>query len=312
MGNSGTKVHPSYLPGLVKTLTEVYLPDDRNIVYDTLDQIDALLLNKKAFEDSVKLCKELGLFYVLIKAVKKLADDIEIVSLLVQILESVRFDTPLVMDFIQFGGFDLIEKIQKLHASDQFLTVSLPKILKSLHLVGARASIAVIENEGAHLQLCQCCQLILERQKHPFGSVASKSKVTLPSSSDRANKVCRFMDNFISNIGVQVAGLDALLHFVHNADAPVAVRSTDMLEVVVKVVLTHKTVPGIVWRACSVLGVVASFGMEVAVKIAITHIHEELIDVYGTYTALPIVQLHILRMYGNMLSHVKVYVLIHK
>lgn len=133
MGNSGLKVHPSYLPGLVKTLTEVYLPDDRNIVYDTLDQIDALLLNKKAFQDSVKLCKELGLFYILIKAVRKLADDIEIVSLLVQILESVRFDTPLVMDFIQFGGFDLIEKIQKLHASDQFLSVSLPKILKSLH-----------------------------------------------------------------------------------------------------------------------------------------------------------------------------------
>ncbi|RYY86318.1 hypothetical protein EON63_06010 [archaeon] len=109
------------------------MPDDRNIVYDTLDQIDALLLNKKAFQDSVKLCKELGLFYILIKSVRKLADDIEIVSLLVQILESVRFDTPLVMDFIQFGGFDLVEKIQKLHASDQFLAVSLPKILKSLY-----------------------------------------------------------------------------------------------------------------------------------------------------------------------------------
>ncbi|RYY86317.1 hypothetical protein EON63_06005 [archaeon] len=179
-------------------------------------------------------------------------------------------------------------------------------------MVGARASIAVIQTEGAQLQLCQCCQLILERQKHPFGSVASRNKVTLPSSSDRANKICRFMDNFNNNVEVQVVGLDALLFFTHNADAPIAVRSTDMLEVVVKGLRTHKLTPAVVWRACSVMGMVASFSSEMAVKIAVTHIHEELVEVYNTYTSIPIVQLHILRLYGHLLSHTKSYVLLHK
>lgn len=47
-----------------------------------------------------------------------------------QILESINKDVPLMMDFIQFGGLDLITKAATVHARDNYLAMQLPKLAR--------------------------------------------------------------------------------------------------------------------------------------------------------------------------------------
>lgn len=58
--------------------------------------------------------------------------DAELVSVSVQVFESIKFDTPLVMDFIQFGGLDLLDKAMRIHSKDDFIAVTVPKLLNVL------------------------------------------------------------------------------------------------------------------------------------------------------------------------------------
>lgn len=56
--------------------------------------------------------------------------DLVFVSL--QLVETIKFNTPIVMDFIQFGGLDFLEKAKKVHAEDEFISGSIPMVLKAL------------------------------------------------------------------------------------------------------------------------------------------------------------------------------------
>lgn len=49
-----------------------------------------------------------------------------------QLMENVKFNTPIVMDIIQFGGLDFLEAANKVHADDEFIAGSIPKLLKIL------------------------------------------------------------------------------------------------------------------------------------------------------------------------------------
>jgi hypothetical protein len=77
MGLGGSRVAPSSMKYLVKKLSEAYLPDDRNIVANTLEQMDTLLLldkYKKVFDTHTQVLKETNAMYIIIKIAKKLAD----------------------------------------------------------------------------------------------------------------------------------------------------------------------------------------------------------------------------------------------
>ena len=54
--------------------------------------------------------------------------DADFVALMTQLLDAIKGNIPLVMDFIQFGGFDLIEKAVRIHSRDDYLVVMLPKL----------------------------------------------------------------------------------------------------------------------------------------------------------------------------------------
>lgn len=58
--------------------------------------------------------------------------DVDLVFVSLQLMETVKFNTPIVMDIIQFGGLDILEKAQKVHADDEFISGSIPKLLKIL------------------------------------------------------------------------------------------------------------------------------------------------------------------------------------
>lgn len=70
--------------------------------------------------------------------------DVDLVFVSLQLMETVKFNTPIVMDIIQFGGLDILEKAQKVHADDEFIAGSIPKLLKIL-LGNGDVPIAVID-----------------------------------------------------------------------------------------------------------------------------------------------------------------------
>lgn len=59
-----------------------------------------------------------------------MVSDIEIVTLFIQIIESIKMETAVVMDFIQFGGLDVVEKCMRMHSMDEYLAMTTPRILK--------------------------------------------------------------------------------------------------------------------------------------------------------------------------------------
>jgi hypothetical protein len=58
--------------------------------------------------------------------------DIEVVSVLVQLVDTIKRESALVMDFIQCGGIDLFDKITRTHAKDEYLTLTIPKLVKAI------------------------------------------------------------------------------------------------------------------------------------------------------------------------------------
>jgi hypothetical protein len=176
-------------------------------------------------------------------------------------------------------------------------------------VVGAKASIQEISNEALNLELCRCCQEIIERNKHPIGVAA---KVSVPKPSDRINRVLRFMDNYLDRIDVQIAGLDAVLKYARNADAILTARNTDAIEVVCKSTKLHKAQTTIVWRACLCLSIFASYTAELALDVANTGIHEEMIPQFKVFESEPVVQIQILRLFASLLLWPKTHRIIHK
>jgi len=213
------------------------------------------------------------------------------------------------MDFIQYGGLDLIDKAMRVHAKDDFLAVTLPYLLKVITAVGAAASIEEIQNEGMNLKLCQKCQEIIQKAKNPLGSI---QKIVIPKSSDRINRVLRFMDNYLNRLDVQIAALNAVLNFCRNADAPTALKDTDLIQVLVKTVEMHKEEAGVVWRVCMALSILASYNGEISVNILNTGVHEILIDNYSKFLNEPIVQQQILWLIAAFLKWPRSLLVIHK
>lgn len=58
--------------------------------------------------------------------------DVDLVFVALQLIETIKFNKPIVMDFIQFGGLDFLERANKAHAEDEFISGSIPPLLKTL------------------------------------------------------------------------------------------------------------------------------------------------------------------------------------
>ena len=56
------------------------------------------------------------------------------------------------MDFIQYGGLDLLAKAQQNHERDNYFGIMIPKLTKIILAVGASSSISEIEEEGVGLK----------------------------------------------------------------------------------------------------------------------------------------------------------------
>lgn len=55
--------------------------------------------------------------------------DLDFMAVLTQILDTIKVSVPLVMDFIRFGGIDLVEKAIRIHSTDDYIAMMLPRLL---------------------------------------------------------------------------------------------------------------------------------------------------------------------------------------
>lgn len=123
----------------------------------------------------------------------------------------------------------------------------------------------------------------------------------IPKSSDRINRVMKFMDNYLMHKDVQIAALDVVLNFARNADAPLTTHETIVLRVVSDSIKVHSTTPEIIWRACMAFSIIATFNSDVSYDIIKTDVPELLIDVYASFKKHTLVQQQILRMMASIL-----------
>jgi hypothetical protein len=105
------------------------------------------------------------------------------------------------MDLIQFGGLEILQKIKLEHDKDEFLSISVPSLLKEVLAVGATAAIREISHEGIQLQLCAKCQETIERKRQAAGGDLT---LKIPRSCDRVSRVLMFMENYPSRQGFRI------------------------------------------------------------------------------------------------------------
>jgi hypothetical protein len=222
------------------------------------------------------------------------------------------------MDFIQFGGIDVIEKAIRIHASDDYIAMMLPRLLNVIlgnfisffftslmvhYLLAIGASIAIeeIQNEALNLKLCLKCQEIILKEKNPVMGT-SKDKFTLPKPTDRVNKVIKFMQNYMARADVQIAALDAVINFSRNPDARIFTRETEIVTTVSQVIAEYIKDVRILWRGIMAYSILARITGEIAVDIEFTKVHELLMDNYANFELEPLLQQQILWLLSAFLE----------
>lgn len=300
MGSGGNKPMALPTPQIVKRLDECLIPDERESVFDFIEMLDRKLAfpgQLKVVSDEFKACDGVSVILRILKAMLK--DDMA-VSLVVALFEQQKTRIPVVMDFIQFGGLDLVAKIMDEHKNNQILISEVTRLLKAVLVVGAKAAINEIRNETTNLALCMNCQLALQRSKR-FSIDAPTVDAKIPKTSERVARVLSFMSNYSDRVDVLCAGLDALISFANNADAKATIHETDLIDVVGRTSALHLYSLDVVWRSCLVLSIVASFTKELAAEVAKQQLHKQLALNYNLFDAEPKAQQQVLWFYGSLL-----------
>jgi hypothetical protein len=289
-------------PMILTRMNECMIPEERETIFDYIEMLDTKFTFPGALQrvsDEFKECDGVVTIFQILK--KMIKDDI-CVSLVVQLFDRQRKCIPVIMDFIQFGGLDLLDRVMVEHEKNKILISEVTKLLKAVLVVGARAAISEIKNEEENLILCTTCQEACEKKRR----IASKSTAKegkIPSPKDRAKRVLTFMSNYSDKVDVLQAGLDALLNYAGNRDAKTSIGDTVLVEVISKTLKDHTDKEEIVWRACAALTMVAYYRAEIASSIAREGVHVAVAEAYKNYDNEPRVQQHILWLLDALLSY---------
>ena len=130
MGGTSSKVVPLPVPLIIKKLSECIIPDNRNVILDLFEMVDIVLCNGADKDAAFKQFKESNGIKVMMKIFKKMVEDQDLVYLTIQLFETIQYDHAVVMDVIQYGGMDVLDRALKLHRSNEFVSLTLPKLIK--------------------------------------------------------------------------------------------------------------------------------------------------------------------------------------
>jgi hypothetical protein len=81
---------------------------------------------------------------------------------------------------------------------------------------GAGAAVQEISDDAVALQLCEKCQMTLDRLKRHSAGNDNKVAKAVMKTSERVNRVLMFMSNYQSRKDVILTGLNALMYFSQN------------------------------------------------------------------------------------------------
>lgn len=304
MGASQGKNVSMPVPMVLNRMNECMIPEERETIFDYMEMLDAKFISSVpgAKEKASQEFKECDGVQTIFKIFKRMLKDDICVSLVVQIFDHQRTRIPVIMDFIQFGGLDLLDKVMVEHEKNKILISEVTKLLKAVLVVGSRAAISEIKSEAENLLLCTKCQEAIERRNR-MSATTAKSDAKIPTPKDRAKRVLTFMSNYNDKVEVLQAGLDALLNYAGNSDAPSSIGDTTFVEVCCTTVKSHPDKEEILWRGCAALSVAARMNAETAAAITRMGVHDSLAECFKNYDTEPRVQQAILWLYETLLSY---------
>ncbi len=289
-------------PMILTRMNECMIPEERETIFDYIEMLDNKLAFPGALQRVSNEFKECDGVTSILNILKRMIKDDICVSLIVQLFDRQRTRIPVIMDFIQFGGLDILDKVVTEHEKNKILISEVTKLLKAVLVVGARAAIGEIKNEEENLILCTTCQEACEKKRRMTSKSTSKEG-KIPSPKDRAKRVLTFMSNYSDKVDVLQAGLDALLNYAGNRDAKTSIGDTVFVEVVCKTLKDHVDKEEIVWRACAALTTVAHYRAEMASSVTREGVHTAIAEAFKRHDNEPRVQQHILWLFDALLSY---------
>jgi hypothetical protein len=301
MGGAASKIASDHLDvkNIVRRIDECILPDDREALLNFFELLEGKLTTLETKDETSEEFHNASGVKILLKLAKRLQRDEVGLRLIVGCFEQLTDNMEVIMDFIQWGGLEMLEKIITQHENDDFLKIMVPNLLKRVLAIGANAAIKEILQEGLQLRLCQRCQEVIERSNN----ISSSGKVLkIPSTAMRANRILMFMENYPSAKDVQVAGLDSIIVFARNADAPKVVHETKMVMLVCQSLKTFVEDRDVIWRACLALSLVADFQVEYAFEICLTGVHDLIAEHFDDFKGQYRVQQQILWLLASLLK----------
>lgn len=303
MGGSNSKNVTLTTPQLLKRIDECALPEETDAVLDLFEIIEAKLKNRLLYKQTTAEFRDNTGLPILVRILKKLIKNELAVTVCINVLEAQTRNIALLMDFIQLSGIDLLKNVVKSHEGNEFLTLIVPKLLKSIVIVGAAVAIREIRQEALSLQLCRHCQETVERDRCKG---TSSTEMKLPFTYERMNRVLSFMESYADRPDVLIVALDAALLFANNADGPKNINQTNLIEIVCNAVELNQSNPSVLWRGALLLSIISSYKAEIAGIITKIGTHEILAKNYDEFIKEPRVQQQILWFFNSVLMYPRI------
>eukprot|EP00607_Mallomonas_marina_P010462 CAMPEP_0182422226 /NCGR_PEP_ID=MMETSP1167-20130531/7846_1 /TAXON_ID=2988 /ORGANISM="Mallomonas Sp, Strain CCMP3275" /LENGTH=405 /DNA_ID=CAMNT_0024600079 /DNA_START=125 /DNA_END=1342 /DNA_ORIENTATION=+ len=265
---------------LVRRIDECVIQDDRDTIVELMVALERRLAIFSATEYGARRFHDSQGVTIILKIMRGLTNDEVVLRIGFGIFEVLRKNREVIMDFIKYGGLELLDRAFKEHAEDDYLRQQLPRVKREILATGADAAMEEIIRETMSLQLCHKCQENVERQ---FRIEACISDTRLPLSYERVNRILLFMDNYPRRKAIQRVSLDALLYFARNADAVEQVRETNLVPRVSSAIRIFKNDAEIIWRAYLSLALLAAIDAGVAYECTRLGIHEHGVDIFSNF-----------------------------
>ena len=287
------------IPVLLKRIDECMIPEERETSFDYIETLDSKIKDNPA-HTGTEFKKQNGV-NTIFKIFKSMLKDDQAVTLCVQVFDRCKKNVDVMMDFIQFGGIDILDRVMKEHNTNKILMSETTKLLKAVLLIGARAAITEIADEADALMICTSCQEALERKKR-LKSTAVQSEHALPTPKDRIKRVLTFMNNYHDKPDVIQAGLDACISYAGNKDAKTTIGDTNFVEIVANIIKTFPEESGVIWRAAFACTLISNFTEEIAASLCRLNVHTNIANAFTNFQDEPHTQMTILWCFDAFLQ----------
>lgn len=302
MGGGTSKQQNLSIPLILKRIQECMIPEERETVFDFIEMLDAKLIPKSTLVKNSTVFKENNGVQLMFKIMKALLADDVCISLGIQLFDRCKTRVNVIMDFIQFGGLDLLDRVMKDHNKNKILMSEVAKLLKAVLAIGAKAAISEIADEADSLVICSHCQHAMDRKKR-LKATGPISEVKAPTPLDRIRRVLTFMKNYIDKKEVLQTGLDACIAFAGNKDAERFITDTAFVDTVATAVKQHGENPEIMWRGCAAATIVCGFSQEVAASFCRLGLHDYVAAKFNLFKDEPRAQMAIFWLFDAFLRY---------